>query len=67
MLASAASTGPMWGYAPPCISTRPSAPSRVATSMAYTMSSGCRPDSAWLGSADRIAMEVSDRTNTSRK
>ena len=34
--------------------------------MAYTMSSGASWSSG-VGSADRIDMEVSDRTNTSRK
>ena len=49
------------------MSTRPSQPMRVATSIAYTMSSELRPVMPGDGSADRIDIDVSERTNTSRK
>ncbi|MBK6669500.1 MAG: hypothetical protein IPG46_07390 [Actinobacteria bacterium] len=49
------------------MSTRPSAPSRVATSIVKAMSSALSPLSPGIGSADRIDMEVSERTNISRK
>ena len=67
MPSSAGSIGPRCGYAPPCMRTRPSQPMRVATSIAYTMSSELRPVMPGVGSADRIAIDVSERTNISRK
>ena len=49
------------------MSTRPSHPMRVASSTARAISEAGRAPSTALGRAERMAMEVSDRTNISRK